>query len=81
MGSAGMVIGILCLIGLGVGFIPCLGWLNWVNIPLAILGLIFSGIGLGQPDPERSKAVGGMVMCIIAICIGLIRLILGGGVF
>ena len=34
--------GILAVSGMLVGFIPCFGWLNWINIPFAFVGLIFS---------------------------------------
>ena len=72
MKTLGAIIGVLSSIGMLIAFIPLLGWLNWLNIPFAILGLIFSVIG---------KSQGGTVLCGIAILFGLLRLILGGGLF
>jgi hypothetical protein len=71
MKTFGLILGILAALGMLLAFIPLLGWLNWINIPFAILGLIISAIG---------KSNGGMVLCGIAVIFGLIRLILGGGI-
>ncbi|MBK6504753.1 MAG: hypothetical protein IPG02_03600 [Ignavibacteria bacterium] len=67
----GLILGILSALGMLLAFIPLLGWLNWINIPFAIIGLIFSVI---------SKSKGGTVLCIVAIIFGMIRLALGGGI-
>lgn len=67
----GRLFGILALIGMFLGMIPLLGWLNWFNIPLAIVGLLLSIIG---------KSRGGIIICIVAIFFGLFRLMLGGGI-
>ncbi|MES2445852.1 MAG: hypothetical protein V4546_01645 [Bacteroidota bacterium] len=82
MKTASLVIGILALIGLFVGIIPCLGSLNWVNIPFAVLGLILGIVGMNKTAIGQSKgtAITGVVLCAIAIIIGLIRLVLGGGI-
>ncbi len=37
MQTIGRIFGILALIGMVLGMIPLLGWLNWLNIPLDIL--------------------------------------------
>lgn len=70
MKTIGRLFGILAMIGMVLGMIPLLGWLNWFNIPLAMLGLLLSIIG---------KSNGGIVICVVAIFFGLIRLIIGGG--
>ena len=67
----GLILGILAALGMLLAFIPLLGWLNWFNIPFAIVGLIFSVI---------SKSKGGTVLCIVAVIFGMIRLALGGGI-
>ena len=72
MKTLGLIIGILAAIGMLFGFIPFLGWLNWIVIPFAILGLIFSSIG---------KGTGGMVLCGVTLVFGVLRLFLGGGLF
>lgn len=71
MKTIGRIFGILSLFGMVLGLIPLLGWLNWLNIPLAILGLILSIIG---------KSKGGIIICIVAIFFGILRLMLGGGI-
>ncbi|WP_300597187.1 hypothetical protein [Niabella sp.] len=54
-----------------VAFIPLLGWLYWVVIPIGILSLIFSVIGGSST---------GKTLSIIVILVGIFRLMLGGGV-
>ena len=82
MKTASLILGILAFIGMFIGFIPCLGSLNWLNIPLAAIGLIISIIALTQTGEGESKgnAIVGIVLCGIAILFGLIRLIAGGGI-
>ncbi len=64
-----------------VGFFPCLGALNWLNIPFAGIGIIISGIALGTAGEEpKGASVAGLVCCICALFFGIIRLALGGGV-
>jgi hypothetical protein len=76
-----LIWGILAVIGLGVAFLPCLGALNWLNIPFSGIGLIISIIALSKaPAQKKGGAIAGLVMCAAAVVFGLIRLILGGGV-
>ncbi|TCD12797.1 hypothetical protein EZ449_01765 [Pedobacter frigidisoli] len=83
MKIAGLIIGILAILGMILAFIPCIGALNWINIPFAVLGLIFSILGLNQDQRTglpKGTSIAGIIMCAIAIFFGLIRLILGGGI-
>jgi len=82
MKTASLIFGILAIIGLIVGFFPCLGSLNWINIPFAAIGLIISIIALTQTKVGEPKgnAVAGIILCSIAVLFGLIRLFIGGGV-
>lgn len=70
MQTIGRIFGILAIIGMVIGMIPFLGWLNWLNIPLAIIGLVLSVVG---------KSNGGIIICVVAIFFGMLRLMLGGG--
>ena len=71
--------GILAVLGLVVAFVPCLGWLNWANIPFAVVGLIIS---ITAKSRQRSgAATAGIALNAIAIVLGLIRLKLGLGIF
>lgn len=77
-----LVWGILSVVGMVVAFFPCLGSLNWINIPFSVIGLIVSIVALSKVKPEEKKgsAITGIVCCGIAVLFGLIRLIMGGGV-
>ena len=79
MGIAALVLGILSLVGMIVAFFPCLGSLNWLNIPFAGVGLIISIIAT-VTGKDRAKGIAGLIMCGIAIIFGIIRLIVGGGI-
>lgn len=74
--------GILALGGMMVGFIPCFGWLNWLNIPFAFAGLIFSIIAhVTSRGPNRQNSTVAIVLCVLAILIGSKRLVAGFGIF
>ncbi len=81
MGIAALILGILSIVGMVVGFFPCLGALNWLNVPLATVGLIISIIAtVKETGTEQTKGIAGIAMCSIAIIVGIIRLVMGGGV-
>jgi len=69
---ASLIIGFVALICALVAFLPLLGWLNWLIIPLAIIG---AGIGL------ISSGTAGRNLNLLVIVIGVVRLMLGGGIF
>jgi hypothetical protein len=69
---ASLIIGFVALISALVAFLPLLGWLNWLIIPLAIIG---AGIGV------ISRRTAGRNLNLLVILIGIVRLMLGGGIF
>lgn len=69
---ASLTIGFVALIGALVAFLPLLGWLNWLIIPVAIVG---AGIGM------ISRGTAGRNLNLLVIIIGVVRLMLGGGIF
>jgi hypothetical protein len=76
-----LIWGILALVGMVIGFVPCLGALNWLNIPFSGIGLIISGIALATAgDKPKASSIVGLILCTIAVFFGLIRLIVGGGI-
>jgi hypothetical protein len=76
-----LVWGVLAFIGMVVAFLPCLGALNWFNIPFAGVGLILSIIAINTSKPEnRGIAMVGLACSGTAAVIGVLRLILGGGI-
>jgi len=77
-----LIWGILSLLGAFVAFMPCLGSLNWINIPFSGIGLIISIVAAvtGDTSEPKGKAIAGIILCGLAILIGAIRLIVGFGV-
>ena len=75
-----LIWGILAIIGMAVAIIPFLGALNYLNIPFAVFGLLFSVLVL-IVSSKKELAVAGCVLCGVAILLGAIRLVLGFGIF
>ncbi|MBL9071549.1 MAG: hypothetical protein JNM03_16315 [Sphingopyxis sp.] len=69
---ASLVIGVVALILAVFAFIPLLGWANWVIVPIAVIGLALGAI---------SDKTAGRNLNIVVIVIGVVRLMLGGGIF
>jgi hypothetical protein len=65
------IIGLVALIIALVGFIPLLGWLNWLAIPGAVVGLV---LGL------MSQKTSGRNINLVVLALAIIRLALGGGI-
>jgi len=82
MKTASLIMGILAVTGMVIGFFPCLGALNWINIPFAAIGLIISIVAVTEErDGEpKGNAIAGLVLCGVAMLFGLFRLMLGGGI-
>ncbi len=64
------LIGIMALVAALVAFIPLLGWLNWLVIPVAVIGLV---IGL-----VSDKTTGRNVNLVVVV-LATLRLFIGGG--
>ena len=75
-----LIWGILAIFGMAVGIIPFLGSLNYLNIPFAVFGLLFSILVIVLSS-KKELAVVGSFLCGVAIFIGAIRLVLGFGIF
>ena len=71
MNVISIIIGVVALVIALVGFIPLLGWLNWVAIPLAVVGLV-----VGLLDARTS----GRNFNAVVLIFSAIRLFLGGGI-
>ena len=72
--------GILAIIVMAIGFIPCFGWINYLNIPFAVFGLLFSVLTLVL-SADKEPAIAGCILCAVAIFLGAIRLVIGFGIF
>jgi hypothetical protein len=71
MNVISVIIGLMALIIALVGFIPLLGWLNWLVIPGAVVGLVFGLL---------SQATSGRNINLVVLALAIIRLALGGGI-
>ncbi len=81
MQTVSLIWGILSIVGMLIGFLPCFGVLNWLNIPFAGLGIAFSAVALGTSDKEsKGNSTAGLICCVCAVLFGGMRLILGSGV-
>lgn len=75
-----LVWGILALGGMFIGFVPCLGALNWINIPFAGIGLVLSIVAHSKATPDKKgMALAGIVMTAVAVVFGFFRLVAGAG--
>ncbi|RXR06484.1 hypothetical protein [Pseudoxanthomonas composti] len=81
MGLISVLWGIVALLWTLLAFIPLLGWGNWFMIPFAVVGAIVAAIGAAFSSPgRRGRAKTGLVLNVLAIAIGVFRLVIGGGV-
>jgi hypothetical protein len=67
-----LVVGAVALIFAVIAFLPLLGWANWLIIPLAIIG---AAIGM------FSRSNGGRNLNLFVMVVGIVRLMIGGGIF
>jgi hypothetical protein len=67
-----ILIGLVALIGGMIAFIPLLGWLYWLVIPIALVGL-----GLGALSSYNA----GRNLNLVVVLVGLVRLMIGHGIF
>lgn len=66
-----LTIGAVALVAAVIAFLPLVGWLNWLVIPLAIVG---AGIGV------VSRGVTGRNLNLFVIAVAMVRLFIGGGI-
>ena len=66
-----LIIGVIALVCAAVAFVPLLGWLNWLIIPLAVIG---AGVG------QISNSNAGRNLNLFVIIVGIVRLMIGGGI-
>jgi hypothetical protein len=81
LASFAMAMGIVTACLMIVGLIPCLGWMNWIVFFLGGITNILNWVVIftDRTASGRNKAIIGLVLTFVALFIGLIRLILGGG--
>ena len=67
-----IVLGVVALVLEVPAMLPLLGWLNWIVLPVAVIGAGFGAI---------STSNGGRNFCLVVFAIAVVRLMLGGGIF
>lgn len=67
-----ILIGLVTLASGLVAFFPFLGWMNWLVIPIGIVGAAIGAL---------SSSNGGRNLNIVLVIIFALRLMLGGGLF
>ena len=67
-----ILVGLLVLLLTMIGFVPLLGWLNWLTIPIGIVGLALGAL---------SSSNMGRNLNLVLIIICAIRLVIGHGIF
>jgi hypothetical protein len=80
MQFAGFILGLISIIGWAIALIPLLGWMNWIFIPSAVLGLIFSVTGITISRSSKGVGIAAIILCLIVIIFGALRLKIGCGV-
>ena len=70
MNTLSIVIGIACFVGMCIGLIPLLGWLNWVVAVGCVIGIIFGA---------SSEKKAGLYICTAVLAVSGLCLALGGG--
>lgn len=81
MQTASFIWGVLALVSMLVALTPCLGALNWLVVPFAGLGLIFSVVVFAiDRKPNKAGAIAGIISCATAMVVGFLRLVIGLGV-
>ena len=76
----GLIWGILSVIGMFIFFLPFLGALNWLNVPFAGTGLIISLLATINARGHKGAGITGIILCGVAIVIGILRLKMGWGI-
>ena len=82
MSTLVLIWGVVAFCGFTLALIPCLGWLNWLNIPFSLAGALISIIAMARAHSDKKSPVRpivGLILCAIAASVGLLRLLLGGG--
>lgn len=67
------------------GLIPCLGWLNWIALPLCLVTVVVGVMGLASDkDPSTGQARGrnahlaAVIFGLILASVSFLRWVLGG---
>lgn len=68
-----LIVGLLALVFTLPGTIPFLGILNWIGLPIALIGVLIGHMGSGPSKWGRN-------VCIAIAAWAVFRLFMGGGI-
>ena len=77
LSRAGFLIGIIAICIFVVALVPCLGCINYINIPLGLAGAVLNIIVMARGEGTGKTTVA-LVLCGVAVILGFFRLALGG---
>ncbi len=82
MGFISAIWGIVALFMMFIAFLPLLGILNWLVIPFSAVGVVLGYLAKGNVGYRSSNSGRiGYICSIVALCLSVFRLLLGGGLF
>ncbi len=67
-----ILVGLVALFWGLIAFTPLLGWMYWFVLPVAIVGLAIGAL---------SSRNGGRNLNLVVLCVGIVRLMIGHGIF
>jgi len=67
-----LAIGAVAILPVLFALLPLLGWANWFILPLPVIGLIIGTL---------SRGTAGRNLNLVVLCVAIVRLMLGGGLF
>ena len=66
-----VLIGLATLLGGLIAFVPLLGWLNWLVIPVGLVGVVVGALSASNT---------GRNLNLVLVVVFALRLMLGGGI-
>ena len=72
MNILSMLIGLITLPAALIAFLPLLGWMYWLIVPVAVVGFV-----LGLLSSHKA----GRTLNLVVIVVGIVRLSIGHGIF
>ena len=72
MNVISVIIGITGFVLMFLGLIPLLGWVQWITMPIAVVGIIFGALA------KNAKA--GLYINVAVLVVAIIRTMMGGGI-
>ena len=72
MNILSVLIGLITLPAALIAFLPLLGWMYWLIVPVAVVGLV-----LGLLSSHKA----GRTLNLVVIVVGIVRLSIGHGIF